>query len=103
MKGNRLQIRLGGPFFAASLGNSSTIAQRNRQKLSSPSRIFASILQVRQAPSRSMLSGELLQTCGVDDANLLSAQLHRTGVLEVLEYAADHLAHRAEFVCQLLM
>ena len=50
MKGNRLQIRLDGPFFAASLGNSSTIALRNRQKLSSPSRIFASILQVRQAP-----------------------------------------------------
>ena len=51
MKGNRLQIRLDGPFFAASLGNSSTIALRNRQKLSSPSQIFASILQVRQAPS----------------------------------------------------
>ena len=51
MKGNRLQIRLDGPFFAASLGNSSTIALRNRQKLSSPRRIFASILQVRQAPS----------------------------------------------------
>jgi hypothetical protein len=50
LKGNRLQIRLDGPFFAASLGNSSTIALRNRQKLSSPSRIFASILQVRQAP-----------------------------------------------------
>jgi len=40
---NLLQIRLDGPYFAAFLVNGTTIALQNRQNLSSPSRIFASI------------------------------------------------------------
>jgi hypothetical protein len=40
---NLLQIRLDGRYFAAFLGNRTTIALQNRQNLSSPSRIFASI------------------------------------------------------------
>jgi hypothetical protein len=52
---NRLQIRLGGPYFAAFLVNRMTIDLQNRQNLSSPSRIFASILQGRQAPGHSFL------------------------------------------------
>ena len=48
---NRLQIRLGGPYFAAFLVNRMTIDLQNRLNLSSPSRILASILQVRQAAS----------------------------------------------------
>jgi hypothetical protein len=40
---NLLQIRLDGPYSAAFLGNRTTIALQNRQNLSSPSRIFASI------------------------------------------------------------
>jgi hypothetical protein len=43
LKGNRLQIRLSGPYFAAFLINGMTIDLQNRQNLSSPSRIFASI------------------------------------------------------------
>jgi len=49
---NLLQIRLDGPYFAAFWGNRTTITLQNRQKLSSPSRIFASISYVRQAPCR---------------------------------------------------
>ena len=40
---NLLQIRLDGPYSAAFLGNRTTIALQNRQNLSSPSQIFASI------------------------------------------------------------
>jgi len=40
---NRLQIRLSGPYFAAFLVNRTTIDLQNRQNLSSPSRILASI------------------------------------------------------------
>lgn len=48
---NRRQIRLSGPIFAAFSGSSSTIARRNRQELSTPRRIFASIVHVRQVSS----------------------------------------------------
>src|SRR3990172_9592507 len=51
LKGNRLQIRLSGSYFTAFLVNRTTIDLQNRQNLSSLSRIFASILQVRQAAS----------------------------------------------------
>ena len=54
LEGNRLQIRLAGPYSAAFLGNSSTIALQNRQNLASTRRIFASILQVRQAAGRTV-------------------------------------------------
>ncbi|MBZ0094480.1 MAG: hypothetical protein K8H75_03740, partial [Sulfuricella sp.] len=37
---NRLQIRLGGPYFAAFLVNRTTIDLQNRQNLSAPSRIL---------------------------------------------------------------
>ena len=40
---NLLQIRLDGPYPAAFLVNRTTIALQNRQNLSSPSLIFASI------------------------------------------------------------
>jgi hypothetical protein len=40
---NLLQIRLDGPYFAAFLVKRTTIALQNRQNLSSPSQIFASI------------------------------------------------------------
>jgi len=40
---NRLQIRLGDPYFVAFLVNRMTIDLQNRQNLSAPSRIFASI------------------------------------------------------------
>jgi hypothetical protein len=40
---NRLQIRLGGPYFAAFLVNRMTIDLQNRQNLSAPRRIFALI------------------------------------------------------------
>lgn len=63
LKVERLQNWRNDPFFAAFLGNDSTIAQQNRQKLSSFGQIlatpklrlglvFGSILQVRQAPRR---------------------------------------------------
>ena len=53
-KGNRLQRRLAGLYFALQLtkADRTTIDLQNRQNLSSPSRIFASILQVRQAASQ---------------------------------------------------
>ena len=51
LKGNRLQKRLAGLYFAAFSTNRTTIGLQNRQNLSPPSRIFASILQVRQAAS----------------------------------------------------
>jgi len=51
LKGNRLQIRLAGAYFAAFLVNRTTIDLQNRQNLPSPSRIFATILQARQAAS----------------------------------------------------
>jgi hypothetical protein len=40
---NLLQIRLDGPYFAAFLGNRTTIALQNRQNLTSSSLIFALI------------------------------------------------------------
>ena len=40
---NRLQIRLGGTYFADFLVNRVTIDLQNRQNQSAPSRIFASI------------------------------------------------------------
>jgi len=40
---NRLQIRLGGPYFADFLINRITIDLQNQLNLSSPSRILASI------------------------------------------------------------
>ena len=51
LKGNRLQIRLGDPYSAAFSGNRRAITLQNRRNLASPSQIFASILQVRQAAS----------------------------------------------------
>ena len=38
-----------------------------------------------------MLSGELLQTCGVDHPNLLPSELHRTGVLDASSLPAKNL------------
>ncbi|MBI2287264.1 MAG: hypothetical protein HYU79_07530 [Nitrosomonadales bacterium] len=52
LKGNRLQIRLTGAYFTALLVNRTTIDLQNRQNLPSPSRIFASIPQTRQAARR---------------------------------------------------
>ncbi|TLN05240.1 hypothetical protein FDZ73_01005 [bacterium] len=43
LKVTLLQIRLEGQYFAALLGNITRITLQNRQYLSSPSRIFASI------------------------------------------------------------
>jgi hypothetical protein len=43
LRANLLQIRLDGPYYAAFFGNRTTIALQNRQNLSSPSQIFASI------------------------------------------------------------
>ncbi|RQW87723.1 MAG: hypothetical protein EHM79_07195 [Geobacter sp.] len=40
---NLLQIRLDDPYVAAFLGNRTTIILQNRQNLTSPGRIFASI------------------------------------------------------------
>jgi len=40
---NRLRIRLGGTYFTVFLVNRTTIDLQNRQNLSSPSRILASI------------------------------------------------------------
>jgi len=51
LKGNLLQICLTGAYFAAFLVNRMTIDLQNRQNLPSPSQIFATILQVRQAAS----------------------------------------------------
>ena len=49
---NRLQIRLDGPYLAAFLGKRRAITLQNHQNLASPSQIFASIVQARQAASR---------------------------------------------------
>ncbi|NDP49380.1 MAG: hypothetical protein GZ085_13545 [Sulfuriferula multivorans] len=43
LKGNRLQIRLSGSYFATFLVNRTTIDLQKRQNLPSPSRIFATI------------------------------------------------------------
>jgi hypothetical protein len=51
LKGNRLQKRLAGSYFAAFLANRITIRLQNPQNLSSPSHFLAAILQVRQAAS----------------------------------------------------
>ena len=48
LRGNRLQRRLVGPYFAAFSTNGTTIGLQNRQNLSLPTHIFASILQVRK-------------------------------------------------------
>jgi len=45
LKGNRLQIRLDGPYFAAFLVNRTIIDLQNRLNLASPSQIFASIFK----------------------------------------------------------
>jgi hypothetical protein len=52
LKGNRLQKRLAGSYFAAFSTNRTTIGLQNSQNLPSPSHFFASILQVRQAAGR---------------------------------------------------
>jgi hypothetical protein len=49
---DRLQVRLAGPCFATYLWRATTIALQNRQYPSSPSRVFASIFQARQAASQ---------------------------------------------------
>jgi hypothetical protein len=48
LKGNRLQKRLAGSYFAAFSTNRITISLQNPQNLPSPSHFFAAILQVRQ-------------------------------------------------------
>jgi hypothetical protein len=49
LKGNRLQKRLAGSYFAAFSTNRITIGRQNPQNLPSSSHFFAAILQVPQA------------------------------------------------------
>ncbi len=73
LKENRLKQRRSGVFSAASLGNRSTTARLYRQQLSSLSRFFASIPQVRRASGRLaalLLSLGLCHPAGAADDGL---------------------------------